>query len=57
VTPSGGPQTVYTRQIVFGRGGHQVQWTPTRKGKYAVIVEAIDLNNHKVEVRSDFEVK
>jgi hypothetical protein len=57
VTPAGGPQTVFTRQIVVGRGGHQVQWTPAKKGKYAVFVEAIDLNNHTVEVRSDFEVK
>jgi hypothetical protein len=57
VTPARGAQTVFTRQITVGRGGHQVQWTPAKKGKYAVFVEAIDLNNHTVEVRQDFEVK
>jgi D-glucuronyl C5-epimerase C-terminus len=57
VTPAASPQTVYTRQIVFGRGGHAVQWTPRKPGKYAVTVEAIDLNNHKVQVESRFVVK
>ena len=57
VTPAAAPQTVFTRQVVFGRGGHAVQWTPRKPGKYAVSVEAIDLNNHKVVVESRFEVK
>jgi len=57
VSPAASPQTVYTRQIVFGRGGHAVQWTPRKPGKYAVTVEAIDLNNHKVQVEARFEVK
>ena len=57
VTPAAAPQTVFTRQVVFGRGGHAVQWTPRKPGKYAVSVEALDLNNHRVVVESRFEVK
>jgi hypothetical protein len=57
VTPAAAPQTVFTRQIVVGRGGHRVQWTPRKKGRYAVTVQAIDLNNHTVEVTVRFEVK
>lgn len=57
VSPAGGPQTVFSRQVVYGRGGQSVQWTPRRRGKYAAIVEAIDLNNHKVTVEVRFEVK
>ena len=57
VSPSAAPQTVYTRQIVFGRGGHAVQWVPRKPGKYAATVEAIDLNNHTVRVEVRFEVK
>lgn len=57
VTPAAAPQTVFTRQVVFGRGGHAVQWTPRKPGEYEVTVQAIDLNNHRVEVKSRFEVK
>ena len=57
VSPAAAPQTVFTRQIVFGRGGHAVQWTPRKPGKYAATVEAIDLNNHKVQVEVRFEVE
>jgi hypothetical protein len=57
VTPAASPQTVFTRQVVFSRGGHAVQWVPRKKGKYAATVEAIDLNNHKVQVEVRFEVK
>ena len=57
VNPAASPQTVYTRQIVFGRGGHAVQWTPRKPGKYAATVEAIDLNNHNVRVEVRFTVK
>jgi hypothetical protein len=57
VTPAASPQTVFTRQVVFSRGGHAVQWTPRKPGKYAVTVEALDLNNHTVRVEVRFEVK
>jgi hypothetical protein len=57
VSPSAAPQTVLTRQTVFGRGGHSVQWTPRKPGAYALTVEAIDLNNHKVVVEVRFEVR
>ena len=57
VTPAASPQTVFTRQVVFGRGGHALQWTPRKPGKYAASVEAIDLNNHTVRVEVRFEVK
>ena len=57
VNPAASPQTVYTRQIVFGRGGHAVQWTPRKPGKYAATVEALDLNNHTVRVEVRFTVK
>jgi hypothetical protein len=57
VSPSAAPQTVFTRQAVFGRGGHAVSWTPRKKGQYEVTVQAIDLNNHTVEVKVRFEVK
>jgi hypothetical protein len=56
-TAAAAPQTVLTRQNVFGRGGHAVQWIPRKPGSYAVTVEAIDLNNHKVRVESRFVVK
>jgi hypothetical protein len=57
VSPSAAPQTVLDRQVVFGRGGHTLVWTPRKKGRYAMTVEAIDLNNHKVRVEIRFEVK
>jgi hypothetical protein len=57
VSPAASPQTVLTRQNVFGRGGHSLEWTPRKPGAYAVSVEAIDLNNHKVVVEVRFEVK
>jgi hypothetical protein len=57
VTPAAAPQIVLTRQVVFGRGGHTVQWTPRKKGAYALTVEGIDLNNHKVQVEVRFAVK
>ena len=56
-SPAAAPQTVFTRQVVFARGGHAVQWTPRKPGKYAVTVQALDLNNHKVRVESRFTVK
>ena len=57
VSPAASPQTVLTRQSVFGRGGHTVRWTPRKPGAYALSVEAIDLNNHEVVVEVRFEVK
>jgi hypothetical protein len=57
VTPAAAPQTVLTRQVVYGRGGHAVEWTPRKRGRYALTLEAIDLNNHTVRVEVRFEVR
>jgi hypothetical protein len=57
VQPAAAPQLVYERQIVFGRGGHAVQWTPRKKGRYELTVQAIDLNGHTVAVSVRFEVR
>lgn len=56
-SPAAAPKTVFTRQNVFGRGQHAVQWTPAKRGEYEVTVQAIDLNNHTVEVKVRFVVK
>ena len=42
---------------MFARGGHSLQWTPSKRGLYELTVQGIDLNNHRVDVKVRFEVR